>query len=291
MGKDSGIEWTEHTFNPWWGCTKVSGACRRCYALTWSKRLGLSLWGPDAERRLFAEGHWRQPARWNSLAKASGVRARVFCASMADVFEDRADLDPWRSKLWATIEATPYLDWLLLTKRPHLVSEMVGWSSGWPPNAWIGTTVEDQKCADERLPHLSRIPAVGRFVSAEPLQGPLDISGWLGSSVGWVIAGGESGAGAEPSSPGWFQGLRDQCGAARVPFLFKQWGEWTPEREFQGERFLKPTIIVAGDGTPMLRVGKVAAGRLLDGQEWDGVPSLLASQSLAGAPAPGLEAA
>ena len=171
MAQNSGIEWTEHTFNPWWGCTKVSGACRGCYALTGAKRLGYDIWGPLADRRFFGDHHWMQPALWNARAEANGVRARVFCASMSDVFEERAELDPVRTKLWSLIEATPHLDWLLLTKRPHLVTSMVGWSSGWPANAWIGTTVEDQACADKRLTHLTEIPAIGRFISAEPLPG------------------------------------------------------------------------------------------------------------------------
>ncbi len=275
MAQNSGIEWTEHTFNPWWGCTKVSGACRGCYALTGAKRLGYDIWGPLADRRFFGDHHWMQPALWNARAEANGVRARVFCASMSDVFEERAELDPVRTKLWSLIEATPHLDWLLLTKRPHLVTSMVGWSSGWPANAWIGTTVEDQACADKRLTHLTEIPAIGRFISAEPLQGPLDIFGWLDRAIDWVIAGGESGPKAAPSSPRWFRDLRDQCDAVGTPFFFKQWGEWVPEREHRGKRFLTPTVLVAEDGTPMLRVGKTEAGRLLDGRPWDGLPRLL----------------
>lgn len=121
MGKNSRIEWTDHTFNPWWGCTKVSEACKNCYAEAWSKRVGQQVWGPQAERRFFGERHWLEPLKWNADAAAHGKRLRVFCASMADVFEDRRSLDPWRSKLWELIEATPQLDWLLLTKRPEHV--------------------------------------------------------------------------------------------------------------------------------------------------------------------------
>src|SRR5271166_5607806 len=150
MGKNSKIEWTDHTFNPWWGCTKVSEACKNCYAEAWSKRVGQKVWGPTANRRFFGEKHWLEPVKWNADTQA-GRRRRVFCASMADVFEDRRELDPWRQKLWDLIEVTPRLDWLLLTKRPELVATLARWGDDWPPNVWLGTTVEDQESADFRL--------------------------------------------------------------------------------------------------------------------------------------------
>lgn len=121
MAKNSRIEWTTHTFNPWWGCVKVSPACKHCYAESWAKRVGSNVWGIKAERRFFGDKHWSEPVKWNAAAAASGMRARVFCASMADVFEDRRDLDVHRIRLWKLIEATPRLDWLLLTKRPEIV--------------------------------------------------------------------------------------------------------------------------------------------------------------------------
>ena len=119
MGKNSKIEWTHHTFNPWWGCTRVSAACVHCYAETWSKRLGKKLWGPKAPRRFLSDAYWMEPIKWNREAKQQGHRARVFCASMADVFEARSDLNASRERLWKLIEETPQLDWLLLTKRPE----------------------------------------------------------------------------------------------------------------------------------------------------------------------------
>jgi len=273
MGKNSRIEWTHHTFNPWWGCTKVSDACKHCYAEAWSKRVGQNLWGIKAKRRFFGETHWSEPLKWNAEACDARERFRVFCASMADVFEDRRDLDEWRVKLWDLIDLTPALDWLLLTKRPEVVARLVPWGGKWPDNVWLGTTVEDQDAANARLPYLEALPANIRFISAEPLLGPVDLRPWLGSTVNWVITGGESGPKARPSSPSWFRALLDQCRAAGVPFHFKQWGDWAPGPSAnsvgQGSK--------AADGTVMLRVGKKAAGRLLDGARWDGLPKGLAA--------------
>lgn len=129
MSKDSKIEWTHHTFNPWWGCTKVSAGCKHCYAETWAKRLGKDFWGVKAARRELSPAYWRQPFAWNVAAAAAGVRARVFCASMADVFEDRRDLDERRARLWKVIDSTPNLDWLLLTKRPENVERLAPWTN------------------------------------------------------------------------------------------------------------------------------------------------------------------
>jgi protein gp37 len=190
---------------------------------------------------------------------------------MADVFEARKDLDQPRQRLWALIGDTSQLDWLLLTKRPERILEMVPWKTDWPRNVWIGTTVEDQEAAEERLPYLSRIPAAVKFISAEPLLGELRIARWLGSSIDWVITGGESGPHARPSSPSWFRDLLLQCMQANVPFHFKQWGDWAPG---QGVNLAaaRRTAQEVQDGTLMIRLGKKAAGRLLDGETWDGLP-------------------
>jgi protein gp37 len=272
MGKNSKIEWTDHTFNPWWGCTKVSEACKNCYAEAWSKRVGQKVWGPKADRRFFGEKHWLEPIKWNADARTDHRRRRVFCASMADVFEDRRELDPWRHKLWDLIEITPHLDWLLLTKRPELVTKSVRWEVNWPTNVWLGTTIEDQESAVSRLPHLSRVPAAVRFISAEPLLGPLDIRSWLETTIDWVITGGESGPKARPSSPSWFRELLNQCVAADVPFHFKQWGDWGPGHKLDHQNRDAASARKVDDGTVMLRVGKKAAGRMLDGEMWDGMP-------------------
>ena len=272
MAKNSRIEWTTHTFNPWWGCVRMSPACKHCYAEAWAKRVGERVWGAEAPRRFFGDKHWSEPLRWAAEASRTGDRARVFCASMADVFEDRDDLDPWRERLWNLIEATPALDWLLLTKRPDLVSKKVPWGEAWPTNVWLGTTVENHAWARKRLPELVRLPAAVRFISAEPLLGPVDLRPWVGD-LHWVITGGESGPKARPSSPSWFRQLLNQCMAADIPFHFKQWGDWAPG---QGINLARVRSADAADGTAMLRVGKKVAGRTLEGQIWDGLPRVVA---------------
>ncbi len=277
MGAFSKIEWTHHTFNPWWGCTRVSPACKHCYAETWSRRLGLEIWGNQVERRFFSDSHWQNPLRWDRAAKKAGHRARVFCASMADIFEDRVELQPWRERLWPLIEATPNLDWLLLTKRPHRIKRSIPWADKWPDNVWVGTTAESQKWAEKRIPHLVALPAKVRFLSCEPLLDELDLSKWLrkGSQrIDWVIAGGESGAKARPMNPRWVRNLRDQCLAEKVPFHFKQWGHWAPVKVSDQKGV--PTVVFEGNNGEseiLGRLGKGAAGRRLDGRTWDGVPA------------------
>ena len=156
MARDSAIEWTGHTFNPWWGCTKVSPACDHCYAETWARRTGFDIWGANTPRRHLSDDYWSQPLRWDRAAAQSGRRARVFCASMADVFEWNRTLDGLRKRLWKLVDSTPHLDWLLLTKRPHLARRLAPWPSAWPVHVWLGTTVENQHFADRRHPFSAR---------------------------------------------------------------------------------------------------------------------------------------
>jgi len=180
MSAVTGIAWTDHTFNPWWGCKEVSPGCAHCYAKAFDKRIGRDDWGED--RRFFGDAHWNEPHKWNRKAAAGGIRRRVFCASMADVFEDRPDLEPWRLRLWALVVATPHLDWQLLTKRPENVAALAhpNWHRGeWPRNAWLGVTAENQTFADIRIPLLLREPAPVRFVSYEPALGPVDFDLFL----------------------------------------------------------------------------------------------------------------
>ncbi|WP_437649296.1 DUF5131 family protein [Sorangium sp. So ce362] len=284
MSKDSAIEWTDHTFNPWWGCTKISPACAHCYAETWSKRLRLPIWGQHAERRFFGDAHWDEPLAWNEKAAREGQRRRVFCASMADVFEDRADLDPWRARQWKLIEATPWLDWLLLTKRPENVGAMVPWGSNWPSNVWLGTTVENADWAAKRIPALLQHSAVIRFLSCEPLLGPIDLSPWMGE-IDWVIVGGESGHGARPMRPVWARSLRDQCATAGVSFFFKQWGDIRPatSSDPKARRIVLPDVEGEAE-VVMERVGKKNAGRELDGRTWNDVPIAVERRRLAATP-------
>lgn len=271
MGERSKIEWTHHTFNPWWGCVKVSEACKNCYAEAWAKRTGQSVWGINAPRRFFSDAHWAEPKKWNRRLEGTGCRERVFCASMADVFEDRPDLVESRARLWRLIAETPNLDWLLLTKRPENILRFLpeDWGLGWP-NVWLGTTVELQKRADENLPHLVNAPAVVRFISAEPLLGDLDLRPYL-PHLHWVITGGESGPKARPASPTWFRNIHLQCMEAEVAFHFKQWGDWAPG---DGDNLARKRLEHAQDGTPMIRLGKKLAGRALDGETHDGLPRI-----------------
>lgn len=250
MAENSGIEWTTHTFNPWIGCTKVSAACDHCYAEAWDKRFGGERWGPHAERRLTKT--WGNPVKWQREAAASGVRPRVFCASLADVFDNhRSILPEWRTRLWKLIRETPDLDWLMLTKRPQNIARFLppDWGDGWA-NVWLGSTVESQKEAD-RLDALTSVPARIRFLSMEPLLGPVDLSRHI-DRLHWVITGGESGTHFRPADPDWFRGLRDQCADAGVPFLFKQW-------QGRNQKEIK------------------ALGRALDGVVHDGYPAARAS--------------
>lgn len=309
MGAESKIEWTHHTFNPWRGCTKVSAGCKHCYAETMSGRnpAVLGVWGPKGTRVVAAESYWRQPLKWNAAAAAAGERHRVFCASLADVFEgvdtmprsEFPKVDTARERLWELIEQTPNLDWLLLTKRPENVNWFVptAWIvSGFPPNVWIGTSVEDQAAADERIPHLLKVPARVRFLSCEPLLGPVDLEqagaiesagpAWAGynAHIEWAIVGGESGGNARPMVNRWARSLRDQCVAASVPFFFKQHGEWIGMADYDPfvhgrfERYEERALWATYEGDPNdlpnlhYRVGKKLAGRLLDDRTWDEVP-------------------
>lgn len=261
MGSATKIEWCDHTFNPWRGCSKVSPGCAHCYAEKTAKRnpAVLGTWGIDGTRVVASESYWIQPLRWNSAAAKAGVRRRVFCASLADVFEARPDLISPRQRLFELIRETPNLDWLLLTKRPESVIQLwplyKGWSTIEPPipNLWLGASVEDQQRADERIPLLLQTPAVVRFLSVEPLLGPVDLtritrrlsmaSTVCGSClqtapdsgrfsavllgerpIDWVIVGGESGQKARPCDIAWIRSIVRQCREAGVACFVKQLG-------------------------------------------------------------------
>lgn len=351
MGVSTGIEWTDHTFNPWRGCQKVSPGCANCYAEKLSHRnpAVLGEWGPEGNRVVAAESYWKQPLKWDRDAKEAGQRRRVFCASLADVFEnyreqmkmpngswatinrhwgkftgyhgvnlkggnDAASMAHVRERLFRLIEETPNLDWLLLTKRPENIAKL--WPSadifdGSPgdgkavylPNVWLGVSVEDQQRADERIPILLQTPAAVRFLSVEPLLGPVDLDfdqyespGWFEyrkNLLHWIIVGGESGPDARPCHPDWVRSIRDQCQAAGVPFFFKQigewgWGSWRGHEthcmyaDGRHAPFTKESLVEeeARSGkrhdnrtaTVIAKIGKKAAGKQLDGREWQQFP-------------------
>lgn len=347
--KNSKVEWTDHTFNAWEGCTKVSPGCAHCYAEARNNRYHAGRnWGPEAPRLLRSDAYWREPLNWNrkpwicegcgrsddktfdhsctgnkeDACHTSNVkwhRARVFCSSLSDWLDEEGPIEQF-VKLLELIHTTQNLDWLLLSKRPQNFESrlfnardkcvygarpmVTDWMDGnAPTNVWIGTTVEDQQRADERIPELLKIPAKVRFLSCEPLLGLVRLqlrqvthqrececagTGFVGDNgpgirgnseyhpcempqpkIHWVICGGESGQKARPMDPGWARSLRDQCQAAGVPFFFKQWGEWVPREQ-----------IGAGHGTygdpynGFIKVGKKAAGRELDGCTWNEFPEV-----------------
>ncbi len=269
MGKDSKIEWTDHTFNPWVGCQKVSAGCANCYAerdMTRKPRWA-NAWGPPETSERLRTKTWRDPVKWNKQAEAEDTRHRVFCASLGDVFEDNSEVINWRLDLFGLIETTPHLDWLILTKRPEIALRFFQMTGELHDNIWMGVSVENQETANERIPRLLKIPAAMRFVSCEPLLGRIDFAeaayackgpridgltlAGLWDHLHWVIVGGESGPQARPMHTEWVRDIRDQCQEADVPFFFKQWGEW--------------------DQVGM-RVGRKRAGHLLDGKEWHEFP-------------------
>lgn len=342
MGRqsDTGISWTDYTFNAWMGCTKVSPACKFCYAeRDFDHRYHMTKWGDAGTRVRTSSKNWAQPHKWNEQAKRDRVRRRVFCASLADVFEDwkgeirdshgdtlmicpkghrdsfvwsqaphslpcssecgeqmrPMNMDDVRADLFKLIDATPMLDWLLLTKRIENVHRM------WPfvptviprisrlgkfrRNVWLGTSVENQKYLEIRLPELSGTKDLCpvQFLSCEPLLGPLDFamradgtgSALTEGGINWVIAGGESGPEARPSNPDWYRSLRDQCSAAGIPFHFKQWGEWKEYAESDEAlwtEFGKADNRAFDEETIVHRIGKKKSGRVLDGVLHDAFP-------------------
>lgn len=316
MGDKTGIEWTDATWNPVTGCDKVSPGCDHCYAEMFAER-----WrgtrghyfetGFDVQLRPDKLG---LPLRWTKPR-------RIFVNSMSDLFHDKVP-DEYIARVFAVMALAPQHTFQVLTKRhgrmrsllssddfrSEVTQTFVGWAvedlslktghlesatgDWWPlPNVWLGVSAEDQKRADLRIPALLDTPAAVRFVSAEPLLGPIDLHGdpigkdsvfWIGH-LDWVIVGGESGPGARPMHPDWARSMRDQCVDAGVPFLFKQWGEhriaipgqdtWDKVESIP----LSPDVpmepgVDIGPWAYMRRVGKKRAGRELDGRTWDQYP-------------------
>ncbi len=343
MAERSNIEWCDATFNPWIGCTKVSPACDHCYAeRDFDLRRHVVQWGAGQARKRTGDDNWKKPGRWNKQRfvtcgcgfrgtidelttdavhgcnlQFKPARRRVFCASLADVFDNEVPVQ-WRRDLFDLIGATPNLDWLLLTKRIGNVRSLYGGAYldsalPLPANVWLGATICSQDEADRDIPKLLDVPAAVRFLSVEPMLGPIDlklmqyedsnerdgdgriIANTRRRGLHWVICGGESGPHARPMHPHWARDLRDQCAAAGVPFMFKQWGEFGPSpddwRLSNGGVAFPEGSIFAGmpsrqihrnfddyatssDTTAeqMRHIGKKAAGRVLDGRTHDAFP-------------------
>ena len=312
MADGTGIEWTDATWNPVRGCSRVSQGCVNCYA----ERVAHRFSGPGQPYAGLTNEHGRwngtvrvvrdaldQPRRWRKPR-------RIFVNSMSDLFHESLPYDVILAIF--TVMASPDCrrhTLQVLTKRPERAAELAS-RLPWAPNIWLGTSVENQAAADERIPHLLRVPARVRFLSCEPLIGPVDLSAWFGGEpvccgrpvedtdgpaccgcpepsgpdIHWVIAGGESGPRARPMHPEWARGLRDQCVAAGVPYFFKQWGEWAHDPLDVGHPYMTMhedprhnernvvTWVCSCKTAPMVRVGKARAGRELDGRTWDEVP-------------------
>jgi protein gp37 len=344
--ENSHIEWTDHTWNPWIGCTKVDKLCTNCYAEARDIRFEDGKhWGKGAPRQRTAPGNWREPYRWNR-AHTDALRAwcdgagvmdqkprspRVFCASLADWLDGEVPIE-WLADMMVVIAECRNLTWLLLTKRPEnwrprmtAACELLGrrgeagdyaasaafimvdgWLSGHagpPEHIWMGTSVGDQESADTRIPQLLTIPAKIRFLSCEPLLGPVNLLRHCNLQAGahqqfrhvkcvdWVIAGGESGKNARPMHPDWATSLRDQCKRVDTAFFFKQWGEWAPGTHVESDGTLATATLFdekwifgtqtakqsenchADDSPDMYRVGKRNAKPSLDGKEWKEFPA------------------
>lgn len=225
MAENSKIEWTDHTFNPVIGCQNVSPGCDHCYAEAMTNRYGWTEWGPHGVRKRTSEAYWRKPVQW--ARQANETRPRVFCASLADVFDNRWNPKD-REDLFVLIRKTQKLDWLLLTKRPQNIRKMLpaDWGDGYP-NVWLGTTCEDQERYDIRWPILHAIPAVVRFISYEPAIGPLRLH-QDGPHPDWLICGGESGPGARDMDHEWARDVMSDCLSAGVHFFMKQMSRKAP---------------------------------------------------------------
>lgn len=333
------ISWTEKTWNPMSGCTPISEGCANCYAKRMAQRLRGRCGYPadgDPFRVILHPDRLDEPCR---LRKP----ARIFVCSMGDLFHEAVE-GQYIREVWGIMRAASKHTFIVLTKRPH---RLLAWTLQtadrlsrpieeiWPGNCWLGVTAENQARADERIPVLLQVPAAVRFVSVEPMLGLTDLRhlhyqgiteidalagthglirphGGKCAKLGWVVCGGETGPGARPMRPDWVRGLRDQCQAAGVPFHFKSWGQWAPEREsdtFDEIMDGETTCPVCGctdsracdggcywivdadnrdrcsrcagvkshgwpDGSFSYRVGPKAAGRLLDGKAWDEYPEV-----------------
>jgi len=302
------ISWTDETWNPVHGCTKLSAGCKNCYAERMSKRLaGRHGYppAPDNFKVTLRPDRLEQPLKWRKPR-------RVFVCSMSDLFHDDVPFDFIRD-IWNVMETMSGHTFQVLTKRPHRMLDFLTSDNGRAavrghmeplPNIWLGVTAENQQTADERIPLLLQTPAAVRFVSCEPLLGAVNLQDFLGYyreaetvtdfdghsfykrpgrglchhdgiKLDLVITGGESGPGARPMHPDWARGLRDQCQAAGVAYHFKQWGEWIPQDHWDGSGLkYEPHFWPGHIRFASYRVGNKRAGHLLDGVEWREMPEV-----------------
>lgn len=239
MADESMITWTHSTFNPWMGCAKVSAGCKNCYAeQLMDKRYGTVEWGVQGKRVKTSVPYWRKPLIWNGQAGREGVRRRVFCGSLCDVFEDTPQVANWRGELFGLIEKTQNLDWLLLTKRPERIfslgTDAVGeifdnWMAR-NPHVWLGTSVENEEVFDQRVEALTSVFARVHFLSMEPLLGPVKLR-FKYHPVDWVIVGGESGAKCRSMDVEWARDIMKYCRQYDIRFFMKQMGGHPNKRE------------------------------------------------------------
>jgi protein gp37 len=225
MGETTGISWTDATFNPWWGCTRVSPGCENCYAETFDKRVGGDHWGPGKPRRVMSEHYWNEPRRWERKARQSGKRLRVFCASMADIFDVEGPADQ-RHRLWDVIRETPHLTWQLLTKRAEGYKELLPTDLMSDPRIWKGITAENQSYFDKRYREIADLPGI-RWISYEPALGPLFDFGNR-PFPDWIVFGGESGNHYRPVGQKWAEDCQQICAHLGIKFFMKQWSARTP---------------------------------------------------------------
>lgn len=247
MGKNSNIEWCTHTWNPWHGCHKISPGCKFCYMFRDKAR-----YGQDPNVVVRSKTKFNDPLSWPKEP------AMCFTCSWSDWLIEEADA--WRDEAYDVIRRTPWITYQILTKRIERAQGLVPVPS--LPNVWLGVSIEDRQ-RKYRIPQLVETPAALRFLSIEPLLediGELDLR-----AIDWVILGGESGPDARPMHVDWARAVRDQCVAAGVPLFFKQWGEWHPITRTDG---IHESPFGLPGSQQMVRVGKKAAGHLLDGREW-----------------------
>lgn len=278
------------TWNPIVGCSKISEGCDNCYAERMAVRLcamseksdKLSIRGHAYECAI-DNGHWSGIPEVSDLSKPYKMKAprMIFVCSMGDLFHEHVK-EVWQREVFETIEQSPQHLFIILTKRPQNAFYFFRQNPGFEnlPNVWLGVTAENQQRANERIPILLQIKAAKHFVSIEPMLGPVDLTNYVSTSVthyehqlDWVICGGETGPKARPMYRDWARQLRDQCKSAQVPFFFKQWGEWDYQFNLNACRYSEGKAIKTNDYAMVyLKVGHKAAGRLLDGVEYNEFP-------------------